>query len=202
MSTAKKATASTSLPTNSNAPIWSMHIEIHRKFLLGRLHLSSSCMSKEIKNYSYSSVCLFWTGIGPTYTIYMHHKCVTKTIFLLRVFYSELYTYQGSQLYALTKIPDFSRQIFPDFPWLWDKYSYTNEAVWGFKCKPTHAQSVHSLRGNNRKWSEATEIGEKFDLWCKTWKITQCLTWIRTNSLTFHDHSVEIKKNSLTFPKS
>ena len=32
---------STSLPSNSNAPIWSMSIEIHGKFLLGRLLLSS-----------------------------------------------------------------------------------------------------------------------------------------------------------------
>ncbi len=31
--------ASTSLPTNTNAPIWSMSIEIHGKFLLGRLLL-------------------------------------------------------------------------------------------------------------------------------------------------------------------
>ena len=32
--------ASTSLPSNINAPIWSMSIEIHGKFLLGRLLLS------------------------------------------------------------------------------------------------------------------------------------------------------------------
>ncbi len=32
--------ASTSLPSNTNAPIWSMSIEIHGKFLLGRLLLS------------------------------------------------------------------------------------------------------------------------------------------------------------------
>ncbi len=32
---------STSLPSNTNAPIWSMSIEIHGKFLLGRLFLSS-----------------------------------------------------------------------------------------------------------------------------------------------------------------
>ncbi len=31
---------STSLPSNTNAPIWSMSIEIHGKFLLGRLLLS------------------------------------------------------------------------------------------------------------------------------------------------------------------
>ncbi len=33
--------ASTSLPTNDNAPIWSMPIGIHRNFLLGRLLLSN-----------------------------------------------------------------------------------------------------------------------------------------------------------------
>ncbi len=32
--------ASTSLPSNTNAPIWSMSIAIHGKFLLGRLLLS------------------------------------------------------------------------------------------------------------------------------------------------------------------
>ncbi len=32
---------STSLPSNSNAPIWSISIEIHQKFLLGRLLLSA-----------------------------------------------------------------------------------------------------------------------------------------------------------------
>ena len=38
--------ASTSLPSNTNAPIWSMSIEIHIKFLLGRLLLSApfECM--------------------------------------------------------------------------------------------------------------------------------------------------------------
>ncbi len=32
--------ASTSLPSNTNAPIWGMSIEIHGKLLLGRLLLS------------------------------------------------------------------------------------------------------------------------------------------------------------------
>ncbi len=32
--------ASTSIPSNTNAPVWSMSIEIHGKFLLGRLLLS------------------------------------------------------------------------------------------------------------------------------------------------------------------
>ncbi len=39
--------ASTSLPSNTNAPIWIMSIEMHGKFLLGRLLLSiitQSCL--------------------------------------------------------------------------------------------------------------------------------------------------------------
>ncbi len=36
----KEICASTSLPSNTNAPIWSMSIEIYGKFLLGRLLLS------------------------------------------------------------------------------------------------------------------------------------------------------------------
>ncbi len=40
--------ASTSLPSNTNAPIWSMSIEIHGKFLLGRLLLSVGKVSNTV----------------------------------------------------------------------------------------------------------------------------------------------------------
>ncbi len=37
---------STSLPSNTNAPIWSMSIELHGKFLLGRLLLSKGIIDQ------------------------------------------------------------------------------------------------------------------------------------------------------------
>ena len=43
------AVASTSLPSNTNAPIWSLSIEIHGKFLLGRLLLSTGQFSRDTR---------------------------------------------------------------------------------------------------------------------------------------------------------
>ena len=61
--------ASTSLPTNDNAPIWSMPIEIHRKFLLGRLLLSHlhTLFMDEIKSSGIFASChwfLRWTQMS------------------------------------------------------------------------------------------------------------------------------------------
>ena len=52
--------ASNSLPTNTNAPIWSLSIEIHWKFLLGALLLSYHITSP--------SFCFYCTVIPPLST--------------------------------------------------------------------------------------------------------------------------------------
>ncbi len=71
--------ASTRIPSNTNAPIWSMYIEIHGQFLLGRLLLSVGLLiagpvgsliyadlygSIKIKLIKYGSIKFILIGIG------------------------------------------------------------------------------------------------------------------------------------------
>ncbi len=74
--------ASTSLPSNTNAPIWSMSIEIHGKFLLGRLLLSYSQASKSaqamVSMHVRNSIAIRMPDLWPRYydsqgLKYWHH---------------------------------------------------------------------------------------------------------------------------------
>ncbi len=49
---------STSLPSNTNAPIWSISIEIHGKFLLGRLLFSQNCYIFKYRSLPHCSTWL------------------------------------------------------------------------------------------------------------------------------------------------
>ncbi len=52
--------ASTSLPSNTNAPIWSMSIELHEKSLLGRLLLSYGLGAMQIRKSHTLKICPPW----------------------------------------------------------------------------------------------------------------------------------------------
>ena len=70
----KKLHASTSLPSNTNAPIWSMSIEIHGKFLLGRLLLSLRPGKVKLPlliGCCYDILWMIITGTGKCYNLEM-----------------------------------------------------------------------------------------------------------------------------------
>ncbi len=114
--------------------------------------------------------------------------------------------------------PVFSRQIFPDFPWLRDSYSHTNEAVWNW-CEPTlrpwkpplicsfcerqwqgvrldiGKSKVPSVARREKSDSGQINFDTKHENLCNVWPES------KQNSLTFPDHSTEIKNNSLTWHK-
>ncbi len=70
--------ASTSLPSNTNAPIWSMSIEMHGKFLLGRLFLSDSMPMTRFYNLNLLLMGWKMASFLPDVILLKRHSLVTK----------------------------------------------------------------------------------------------------------------------------